>query len=216
MGRAIFLVQGRVAWAWGGVASFGTRSTSGPVLFQIFLNLDGGHAAASRGRDGLAITAVLHIAAGENAMHAGQHIIVSFEIAVGIGVQLPLEHLRVGVVPDAKKEGAGGEVPKFAGFDVAKFEAGDFILDGIVNILDGGVGEEVDLVIMLRANRVRKMASSMAESPPPTTTISLPEKKKPSQVAQEETPCPISFCSLGRPSQRAEAPLAMISVLVCT
>jgi hypothetical protein len=66
------------------------------------------------------------------------------------------------------------------------------------------------MTVTLVAKRVRKIASSMAESPPPTTAISLPEKKKPSQVAQEETPCPISCCSCGRPSQRAEAPLAMI------
>ena len=56
----------------------------------------------------------------------------------------------------------------------------------------------------------------MAESPPPTTAISFPEKKKPSQVAQEETPWPISACSLGNPSQRAEAPLAMIRVRAWT
>ena len=48
------------------------------------------------------------------------------------------------------------------------------------------------------------------------TAISLPEKKNPSQVAQEETPCPINAFSLGNPSQRAEAPLAMISVRVWT
>ena len=39
--------------------------------------------------------------------------------------------------------------------------------------------------VTLVAKRVRKSASSMAESPPPTTPISLPEKKNPSQVAQE-------------------------------
>ena len=60
------------------------------------------------------------------------------------------------------------------------------------------------MIVTLVAKRVRNVASSMAESPPPITTISFPEKKKPSQVAQEETPWPISFCSLGRPSQRAE------------
>ncbi len=38
------------------------------------------------------------------------------------------------------------------------------------------------------------------------TAISLPEKKKPSQVAQELTPWPMSACSLGRLSQRALAP----------
>jgi len=34
----------------------------------------------------------------------------------------------------------------------------------------------------------------MAESPPPMTTISLPLKTNPSQVAQEETPCPMRAC----------------------
>jgi hypothetical protein len=57
--------------------------------------------------------------------------------------------------------------------------------------------------VTLVAKRVRKSASSMAESPPPMTAISLPEAKKPSQVAQELTPWPMRACSLGRPSQRA-------------
>ena len=53
-----------------------------------------------------------------------------------------------------------------------------------------------------RANLVRKVASSMAVSPPPTTTMSLSRKKKPSQVAHQDTPWPESFFSLGRPSSR--------------
>ena len=40
------------------------------------------------------------------------------------------------------------------------------------------------------AKRVRKLASSIAESPPPTTTMCWLRKKKPSQVAQDETPWP--------------------------
>ena len=52
--------------------------------------------------------------------------------------------------------------------------------------------------VTLVAKRVRNSASSMAESPPPMTAISLPEAKKPSQVAQELTPWPMSACSLGR------------------
>ena len=42
--------------------------------------------------------------------------------------------------------------------------------------------------VTLLAKRVRKVASSIAVSPPPTTTTSLSRKKKPSQVAQAETP----------------------------
>ena len=40
----------------------------------------------------------------------------------------------------------------------------------------------------LVANLVRKIASSIAVSPPPTTPTSLPLKKNPSQVAQADTP----------------------------
>ena len=61
------------------------------------------------------------------------------------------------------------------------------------------------------ANFVRKIASSSAESPPPTTAIGWPRKKNPSQVAQVDTPWPISARSAGSPSRRADAPVAMIS-----
>ena len=56
------------------------------------------------------------------------------------------------------------------------------------------------------ANFVRKLASSIAVSPPPTTMTSFFLKKKPSQVAQAETPLPIIFVSASRPSSFAEAP----------
>ena len=61
------------------------------------------------------------------------------------------------------------------------------------------------------ANLVRKSASSSALSPPPTTATRLSRKKKPSQVAQAETPRPRSRVSLGRSSQMADAPVAMIT-----
>ena len=44
------------------------------------------------------------------------------------------------------------------------------------------------MTVTLSANRVRKRASSRAESPPPTTAISCSRKKNPSQVAQVDTP----------------------------
>ena len=53
-----------------------------------------------------------------------------------------------------------------------------------------------------RANRVRKVASSIAVSPPPTTAMSWSRKKKPSQVAHQETPRPDRRFSFGRPSSR--------------
>ena len=53
-----------------------------------------------------------------------------------------------------------------------------------------------------RANLVRKVASSTAESPPPTTAMSWSRKKNPSQVAHQETPWPERRFSSGRPSSR--------------
>ena len=65
--------------------------------------------------------------------------------------------------------------------------------------------------VTLRANRVRKVASSMAESPPPITAMSWSLKKKPSQVAQALTPRPSNSCSPGTPRYRAAAPIARIT-----
>jgi len=56
----------------------------------------------------------------------------------------------------------------------------------------------------------------MAVSPPPTTASSFPRKKKPSQVAQAETPAPIRARSEGRPRYLADAPVAMMSVRAAT
>ena len=56
--------------------------------------------------------------------------------------------------------------------------------------------------VTVSANLVRKVASSRAESPPPTTAMSWPRKKKPSHVAHHETPCPDRRFSSGRPSSR--------------
>ncbi len=44
------------------------------------------------------------------------------------------------------------------------------------------------MTVTLLAKRVRKSASSRAESPPPTTAISRSRKKNPSQVAHVDTP----------------------------
>ena len=64
--------------------------------------------------------------------------------------------------------------------------------------------------VTLSAKLVRNRASSTAVLPPPTTATVLAAIKKPSQVAQAETPKPWNRLSLGRPSQLALAPVAMI------
>jgi hypothetical protein len=55
-------------------------------------------------------------------------------------------------------------------------------------------------------------ASSTAVLPPPITATFLPRKKKPSQVAQAETPFPFNRSSLGRLSHLAWAPVAITNV----
>ena len=53
--------------------------------------------------------------------------------------------------------------------------------------------------VTVEAKRVRKIASSRAESPPPTTAMCWSRKKKPSQVAQVETPWPSRRASFVHP-----------------
>ncbi|CAM5604319.1 hypothetical protein RLIN73S_00227 [Rhodanobacter lindaniclasticus] len=57
----------------------------------------------------------------------------------------------------------------------------------------------------------RYSASSTAVLPPPITTTSWSRKKKPSQVAQADTPLPLYFSSLAMPRYLAVAPVLMIS-----
>ena len=59
--------------------------------------------------------------------------------------------------------------------------------------------------VTLLAKRVRKVASSIAESPPPTTTMSWSRKKKPSQVAQADTPRPEQAGLVRQPERRGTA-----------
>ena len=67
------------------------------------------------------------------------------------------------------------------------------------------------IIVTLLPKRVRNVASSIAESPPPTTAMCWSRKKKPSQVAHHETPRPDSSSSRGRPSLRYAEPMARIT-----
>ncbi len=57
----------------------------------------------------------------------------------------------IGNVANAEKHGAGGEIPVFAGIDVAQLERSDFLLGGIKDILDDGIEQEVNFLIVLGA-----------------------------------------------------------------
>ena len=64
------------------------------------------------------------------------------------------------------------------------------------------------------ANFARNIASSMAESPPPTIIVGTSRKKAASQVAQKLTPRPESASSPGTPSLRCCAPIASTTLRV--
>ena len=121
------------------------------MLLQKFFDFDGSHAAGPGRGDGLAIAPVLDIPTGINATDARVYIIVRFEIAVGVGVELAVEYLRIGFVTDAEKQRAGREVPDFSGLQVSQLEPGDFLLGVIEDIFHDRVGEELDFLVALRA-----------------------------------------------------------------
>ena len=62
-------------------------------------------------------------------------------------------------------------------------------------------------IVSLPANLEMKIASSIAESPPPITATFWPLKKAPSQTPQVETPRPASSISPGMPRRFGSAPI---------
>src|SRR6266567_2227464 len=89
------------------------------LLFQEFLDFQRGHATGAGGGNRLAIAAILHVSAGVDAMNAREDIVVSLEVTIRIGVELPGKHLRIGIVADAKKQGAGREIPSSVRLHIA-------------------------------------------------------------------------------------------------
>src|SRR5688500_16675517 len=86
----------------------GSRSL--PLLDEPALGLDGGHAAGAGRGDGLPVVAVLHIAAGEDALDVGARgARLRLEVAGLVRLQDALEELGVGRVADGDEEAGGVE-----------------------------------------------------------------------------------------------------------
>jgi hypothetical protein len=66
--------------------------------------------------------------------------------------------------------------------------------------------------ITFDANFARKIASSIALSPPPTISVGTSLKNAASHVAQYDTPLPLSSSSPGTQSFLCSAPMARITV----
>ncbi len=114
------------------------------VLFEVFFDFEGGHAAGSGGGDGLAITAVLHVSAGVDAGDAREDVIVGFDVAVFIEIELAGEHGSVGDVSDAEEETAEAELGLHASDGVEKADTSNFLLLDAEDLFHGGVGDEGD------------------------------------------------------------------------
>src|SRR5579863_2089471 len=84
------------------------------VFFEILFDFEGSHAAGAGGGDGLAVAAVLHVAAGidagnDNAVAGGEDVVAGVDVAFAVEIDLALEHFGVGIVADTEKEAADGE-----------------------------------------------------------------------------------------------------------
>ena len=115
------------------------------MLFEVLLHLQCSHAAGAGGGDGLAVAAVLDVSAGEDAGDAGEDVIVRLDVSVGVEVDLSGEDGGVGDVSDAQKQTTDRQDGFRPGDGIAQAEAEDFFLLDSENLLDGGVGAEMDL-----------------------------------------------------------------------
>ena len=66
--------------------------------FQVAFGVEGGHAARAGRRDGLAVGMVLHVAAGEDARHAGLRAVVRQDVAVRVELDLAREIAQYAVI----------------------------------------------------------------------------------------------------------------------
>ena len=83
----------------------------------------------ARGGDGLAIAAVLHVAAGEDAVHAGEDVVVGFEVAVARRYRAgPRTFSRWVSWPMPRNSALVGKSHDLARLHVAQLEAGDFLV----------------------------------------------------------------------------------------
>lgn len=120
------------------------------MLFQIFFDFEGGHAAGAGGGDGLAVAAVLDVSAGEDsgddlAFESGEDVVLRQDVAVGVEVQHSLEGGGVGNVADAEEHGGNGKDMLDAGGGVFEAQALDVFFFDTEHLFDCGAGEEVDV-----------------------------------------------------------------------
>ena len=120
------------------------------MFFEVLFDFEGGHAAGAGGGDGLAIAAVLHIAAGKDAgnRHAaigGQDVVCGADVAVFVEIHLAGKHLGVGLVADAEEEAADGQLATVRRFLHRAGARRDLLLFDAQHLFDDCVGAQLDV-----------------------------------------------------------------------
>src|SRR5712692_8207811 len=103
------------------------------------------HAAGARRRDRLAVGTILHVAGVKNSGDVSPRAAFGKNVAVGVGLDLTLEHGRVGDMPDGDEESVHLLLPNRAGRQVAQPRSADQVGGDIENIFYHGVEQELDL-----------------------------------------------------------------------
>src|SRR5579864_4982714 len=121
------------------------------MIFQKSFRLDCGHAACAGGRDRLTIAAIDHITTSKHARHTSENVVLRFQVAVLIHLELAIEYLGVGLMADSEKQRAGRKVVFLVRLHIAQGQRCDFLLAYIVDVLDDGICEKRDLLVLARA-----------------------------------------------------------------
>jgi hypothetical protein len=154
---------------------------------QEALGFERGHAAGAGGGDGLAVDAVLHVAGVEHASDAGSRAALGEDVAVGVEFDLALKDLRVGDVASRFQVSPvfrlRSRTPVTTPLSTSKISSTVAL---VIHWIFGFARARSSMIFEARnssrrcttatsePNRVRKIASSIAESPPPITMILLP------------------------------------------
>src|SRR5699024_9016181 len=194
--------------------------------------VDSRAAARSCRGNRLAVVVVNEVTACKNAVNiSARGRLINYDIAFFVGGNLAAEELRSGVMTDGDEH--CGEILRegFTSHLVFKLEAANLpstsmtfstvlfsshLICGFARarsnmILEARNSSRRCIIVTVSANLVKKVASSIAESPPPTTAMWWPLKKKPSQVAQVDTPRPVKVSSPSPPKWRGAAPVARMT-----
>ena len=190
---------------------------------EVALGVERGGATGAGGGDRLAVVVVDEVAAGEDAGEVGAgRGVVDEHVALVVEVDLAVQQLRARVVADRDEQPGRVELRASSPVTVSRrvtpvswsspwiAATAEFQTNSIFGsakarscmILEARSSSRRWMSVTLAPKRVRNVASSIAESPPPTTAMCWSRKKKPSQVAHHETPWPESRSSSGRPSLR--------------